>query len=108
MDVQVFVTYEDDSVQSGLAAEWTSLRSDGVQKVIVECNGLSVMFHASSLYWLYPEGLNFVAGSGSVRYDPNPLAEIVIAPDGSQTERRIESMPDLNHNQVKLGWWKYG
>lgn len=87
---------------------WPFVRGDDVQKVTAECNGLSVTFQAHSIYWLYPEGDNWIVGAGSVRYDNNPLTEIIIAPDGRQTERHIEYMPDLRHDRVKLGWWKDG
>ncbi len=68
-------------------------------------NGNSVVFDAHSLYWLYKEKDYYVAGCGSVRYSSNHLNEVLIFEDGRQENRKIEFMPDLMHNQVKLGWW---
>lgn len=62
---------------------------------------------AQSLYWLYPEGDTWVVGEGSVRYDPNPLTEVVCSEAG-MTERSIDYMPDLGLHRVKLGWWRPG
>jgi len=104
----VSVTYEDETVLEAPASHWPQLRADGVQQFVVSCAGRSVSFAANSIYWLYPEGENIVAGCGSVRYDPNPLNEVVIEPDGKQSSRKIEFMPDLQHERVKLGWWKHG
>lgn len=106
--IHVRVTYEDGGELSVPADEWPRLRSDGVQDVVVSACGKSVRFASQSLYWLYPEGEDIVAGAGSVRYDPNPLVEIIVSPDGAQSERRVEFMPDMKHEQVKLGWWKRG
>lgn len=103
------ITIEYSQGQTTIAAHlWPIARSDDVQQVTAECNGLSVMFQAQSIYWFYPEGENWIIGAGSVRYDPNPLTEVVIAPDGTQTERKREYMPDLTHDRVKLGWFKDG
>ncbi len=102
------ILYEDESALNISATEWPVVRSDGVQEVRVSANGYSVVFQAASFYWLYPEGEHFVAGCGSVRYDPNPLTEVLVFADGRQEERRVEFMPDLRHEQVKLGWWKHG
>lgn len=68
----------------------------------------SIHIASSSLYWSYTEGNNVIVGWGSVRYDPNPLKEIVILPSGEQQERVIKFMPDLMHSDIKLGWWWLG
>lgn len=105
--IRVRVRYVEGAEVEVAADEWASLRGDGVDEVRVYGLG-SVLFQAASLYWLYQEGSTWVAGSGSVRYDPNPLVEIVFDGHGRTSERTREYMPDLPHSAVKLGWWWVG
>ncbi len=100
----VTVEYIDWTAPAANIAEWCNLPSQGVQKVTIN-NGGSVSFSDHSLYWLYKEKDYYVAGAGSVRYDPNPLNEVLLFEDGRQENRKIEFMPDLLHDQIKLGWW---
>lgn len=86
------------------AAWWTTLPAEGVDWVEV-INGGRVRLASASLYWLYPEGEAWVVGRGSIRYDPNPLTEVLCFPDGTQVEREIDYMPDLHLPDIKLGWW---
>lgn len=102
------VLYVDGARLIFAAGDWAKTRADGVDVVRLSCNGLSVVFQAASVYWLYPVGPFWLAGQGSVRYDPNPLVEIIIRPDGVQVERRREFFPDLKISAVKLGWFRHG
>lgn len=105
MEVRVRVGYVTGPTLSAEAGDWASLPGEGVDWVEVT-NGGSVRIASASLYWLYPEGDAWVAGWGSVRYDPNPLMEIICYTDGRQIERHIDYMPDLRLVDVKLGhWW---
>lgn len=102
--LKVTITYSDKS-QLIPADVWPDAQAHDVQSVEWNYCGLGNRIAGKSLYWCYPEGDCFVFGSGSVRYDRNPLTEIIVAPDGKQTERRVEYLPDLLLPQVKLGWW---
>ena len=104
--MEVTVAYTDGSVLHAPLEQWPSLRGEGVDWVeITSPSGVNRLASAS-LYWLYREGMNIVVGCGSLRYDPNPLTEIVIGPDGSQQERSIMFCPDMLLCDVKLGhWW---
>lgn len=104
--LMIEIEYVDCRVSVFPATLWRFERGDGVYSVTASLMGQSVKFENASLYWCYEEGKNWVLGQGSVRYDKNPLVEIVIAPDGSQSERKIEFFPDLKLNNVKLGAWR--
>lgn len=105
----VKITYNNNITQTGSLSDWSRLRSDGVQTILVTVNGLSAFRHASSIYWVYEENENWVLGSGSVRYDPNEISEILINKvHGNQIERKRSFMPDLTIDKVKLGWWNFG
>ena len=103
--MQLVIVYADWTTPVTSIEHWCSLPAQGVQSVTISNNGKKVSFADFSLYWLYKEKDYYVAGGGSVRYDPNPLNEVLIFDDGVQKDRPIEFMPDLMHNQVKLGWW---
>jgi len=103
--MEVVIEYEDSTVDVGGAQDWTTMRSDGVQSVTLVNGRYKTEFAGASLYWLYPEGETWVAGQTGVKYDPNPIVEIVTLPDGTQIERRCPYLPDLQHATVKLGWW---
>jgi len=102
--MKVRIGYVDGSVIEVDPSVWTTVKAEGVDWVEVD-NGGKVKIASASVYWLYPEKNAFVAGWGSLRYDPNPLTEIVCYSDGTQEERRPSYLPDLQHSQVKLGWW---
>lgn len=99
---RVTIHYVDGTDQTG---SWSELDTEGVDRVSIHTATGTISLASASLYWMYAEEECWVAGWGSVRYDPNPLTEIVIAPDGSQTERGVPFMPDLRLRDVKLGWW---
>lgn len=101
------IRYVDGSWFRGSVLDWERSRADGVDEVVIG-NPRTCSFAGGSVYWLYPEGDTWVAGSGGVgaSYGPdNPPPEIVFLSDGRQVARRIRHMPDLLHSQVKLGWW---
>lgn len=105
--VRVRIHYVDGAEVEVAADEWPRLRGDGVDWVRILHQG-STLLQAHSLYWLYREGSTWVAGCGSVSYDPNPLVELLFMANGTMREREREFMPDLPHSAVKLGWWWVG
>ncbi len=102
--MQVLVEYVRD-VRTVPVMEWDSLPSEGVQRVDILVGRYITSFAGFSIYWLYQEGGNHVVGAGSVRYSKELINEVVFKPDGTSENRGLEFMPDLLHNQVKLGWW---
>lgn len=101
----VRVEYTDGSFQEMPIEEWPSLRSEGVDRVIVREGELLTIRQGASLYWIYFEDQQWIFGSGSIRYDPNPVEEVVFKADGCNRVRWRSFLPDLQHAQVKLGWW---
>jgi len=103
--MNVEILYEDHTTVSGDAEDWATMRSDGVQEITLIHGRYRNVFHGASLYWLYREELNWVAGQTGVKYDPNMITEIITFPSGKQEERQCVYLPDLQHNEIKLGWW---
>lgn len=104
MNIRI-VYVDNQQIEVSSAAAWEIARGEGIDYIEIS-NPLLCHIHSASLYWLYEEHDTLVAGWGSVRYDPNPLTEILFYKDGNQEERKIEFMPDLRLSQVKLGhWW---
>lgn len=102
----VRIRYVGGAEVAGPPEAWPRWRADGVDEIWVG-NPLETSFSGHSLYWFYPEGDSWVAGSGSLY--PNGLPpEVIFGLDGRQESRPIDGMPDIRHDQVKLGWWRPG
>lgn len=101
---KVRVVYTDGRADVGSALDWTRFRADGVDVVFVNDRE----FSGHALYWLYreeQEGGMWVVGMASTYASPPP-PEVLFRDDGSVVTRNIVTMPDLHHDDVKLGWWK--
>jgi hypothetical protein len=99
------VHYVDGATWVGTIQDWPTSPGEGVDVVEVQDPLGIVRFASQSLYWAYEENRSVVVGSGSVRYDHNPITEIVFS-DGGQHERQREFMPDLPLRALKVGhWW---
>jgi len=103
--MHVEIEYQGGDLVTGYPLDWPTMRSDGVQSVAFVNGRYRTEFSGASLYWLYPEDDVWIAGQTGVKYDPNPITEIVMAPDSTQVERQSKYLPDLEHAMVKLGWW---
>ena len=101
----VVVAYAGYELRAENLNQWCNLPAQGVLEITIGSDGNKVIFADHSLYWLYRENNYYVAGCGSIRYSKQPLNEVCLFEDGTQQDRLIEFMPDLMHNQVKLGWW---
>lgn len=101
MRLPLQITYTDDSVFEGDALDWDHARSDGVDAVLLGGR----KFSGHSLYWLYREATAWVVGGAST-YESPPPPETLFYETGDVVQRKIMTMPDLKHAQVKLGWWK--
>jgi hypothetical protein len=99
----VIVEYVDGEVIEAPVTEWRSLRADGVDRVLLGFPGAMTSYAGHSLYWIRQEDDLWVVGGAS--FYENPVSEVAVAPDGTQTERKIEWVPDMLHADVKLGWW---
>lgn len=102
------VAYVDGSVQRAPAGLWRTLRSDGVDWVVVSNATGPSTFSGHSAYWLYREGDVWVAGQASFHYSRVIPPEVLFLPDGTQGTRAIDYVPDLPHSAIKLGWWLPG
>ena len=102
--MRVHVRYIDGRTLSADPDDWSILPSEGLDEVALENAAGTAHSSGHSVYWLYPEGSTWVLGGGSIGYT-NPLGETVVG-SGNHEYRQIEYMPDLRHDQVKLGaWW---
>lgn len=106
MSIRARIVYVDGTEIEVPAEDWARARSDGVDVVFAGVDGAWTSYQGHSLYWLRREGESWVVGGAS--FYENPISEIIIAPDGTQTERKLEWVPDLRHAEVKLGWWWIG
>ena len=107
--VTVEVHYVNGVIVRAYAEKWSSLRADGVDRVIVANASGSCTFKDNSAYWLYAEGDVWVAGQasfGRLRYDRTFPPEVLFLPDGSQSTRTFKFVPDLHHVAIKLGWFR--
>ena len=105
IEVEVRYNRPDTTLKFGVD-QWPIVRADGVQWIRISCNGLSHEVEGRSIYWIYEQGGFIVIGGGCIRYDSRLITEVLINPEtGRQHERLREYMPDLEHKQVKLGWW---
>lgn len=116
--VQVLVEYTDESSLTTSSAGWGRARGDGVERVTI-CNrpNLCTSNSGDGIYWLYwewpeseAEGY-WVMGGGTVgcpygREGCLGKEVIVRRTANSHESRQPQSMPDLKHGEVKLGWWK--
>lgn len=105
---KVTIEYVDGTVYRFDAGVWQSQRGHGVDTVVVANESGPSTFSGHSVYWLYREGDVWVAGQASFAYSPVIPPEVLFLPDGTQDTRPIEYVPDLKHNQIKLGWWMPG
>lgn len=101
--VMVTIRYVDGYQKTFPASQWRYERPEGVDWVRV-CNPKCDTIHTMSVYWLYKEGDDWVAGGGPIGYG-KLSPEVILKPDGTQEARPIRFAPDLKLDQVKLGWW---
>lgn len=100
----VRIRYTDGTEVAGTTEQWPTWRADGVDEVRVG-NPRETIFMGYSLYWLYRDGDAWVAGCGTVGAADLP-PEVIFTRDGEQHSRPIQSVPDIRHRDVKLGWWR--
>jgi hypothetical protein len=103
-DPSVVVCYVNGQVIETTVGGWSLLRGDGIDHVdLIDDAGNASRIQGQSVYWLYQEGDAWVAGGGIVGHP-----EIIETAVPGHGFRRPQHMPDLAHDQVKLGWWLPG
>ena len=91
----------DGSVHSGLDGAWADAPSAGIDFVDLVHDSTGYRMQGRSVYWLRAGGDGqLVLGGGTVTD-----VEEVYFRDGCSEVSSPEFMPDLEHSQVKLGWW---
>lgn len=108
MPVHVTARYVDGTVARFDAGVWDSQRGDGIDSIEIGNASGSSIFQGHSAYWLYRENDTWVGGQASFGYNRVIPPEVLFLPDGGQTTRSIDYVPDLQHRQLKLGWWRKG
>ena len=99
------ITYVDGEVIACTTREWPEIRADGIDFI----NFDSVQLAGESIYYLYPEQIKegefaWVCG-GFCLYD-SIIEEYILRIEGERLNRKRRDLPDIQHNQLKLGWWR--
>jgi hypothetical protein len=81
------------------------MSSEGVHSVLVTNGRRGVAVSGRSLYWLRQVGDDLHVGGATLGYGEDHVVETIVHPDGTQQAVRREFVPDLAHDEVKLGWW---
>lgn len=107
----VRIEYVDGRTIEATADKWPILPAEGVWSVTwSNKEGESLIHSGHSLYWCYREhGRScYIVGEGTVAnvYGMLLPPETLLYLDGHQESRPVKFMPDLRHDQIKLGWWR--
>lgn len=102
-DLIISIKYTNNSVLYLSPEEWSQVRADGVDEIIIS-NPLPIHCSGHSIYWFYKEDNYYVLGCAS-NYLREPIAEVLFK-GTEQISRSIKYMPDLYHKDIKLGWWR--
>ncbi len=101
---RLIITYVDGEVLEGDVEDWDSYRAEGISHIDV-----GKRQHAGhSFYWLYTEDIKkdetaWVSGAFSIH--SREAGECIHRQNGEVLLRKRRDLPDLFHNQIKLGWW---
>ena len=98
------VTLINGTQHGGTVEDWASLPADQISRIDVGRRQLA----GHSFYWLYKEEITegetaWVAGGFSIH--DREAREYILRESGEVLSRKVKSIPDLWHSQVKLGWW---
>jgi hypothetical protein len=99
--VNLSVRYVEGTVSATGADRWEPLRSEGVDHVDLADGLGTYRMQGQSLYWVRREGSLWVMGGGTV----TDVQEVWAFGEGRFQFTRPPFMPDLAHEEVKLGWW---
>lgn len=104
----VVVEYVDGPAIAGRIDRWREFPGQAVGKVrVVLEDGREIQLAGSSLYWIRELLEGWGIGQAACGYSEIP-PETVLARDGRTWTRELEYVPDLEHADVKLGWWNPG
>ncbi len=101
---RLIVTTVDGQEHCGAVEDWAEFPADQISRIDVGRRQLA----GHSFYWLYAESITetetaWVAGGFSIHN--REASEYLFRESGEVLGRRVKSIPDLYHDQVKLGWW---
>jgi hypothetical protein len=108
---KIKITYVDGEVIECTSFKWPTVRSEGVDRIDLGCTQLA----GDSIYFLYRDTILtgsdslevedvWVAGAFSIFSDK--AHECILRKDGGCIGRTIRAMPDLNRDDIKIGWWR--
>lgn len=102
MSGRVVIEYVDGTQQAADVSEWADLRGDGVNAVGVQ----GARAQGQSVYWLRRDAEGRLRFGGASFYEQKPF-EVICVDEGQWIEAQIDDdhVPDLRHDEVKLGWW---
>jgi len=101
------ITYVDGEVLELTTREWPEVRAEGID--YINFKG-SIQRSGDSIYYLYPEQINeegemaWVVGSFSIYF--TECEEHIMRANNETLFRKRKNMPDIQHKDVKLGWWR--
>ena len=102
------IKYVDGELIRATTADWCNLRPDGIDYVDFFC----IQRAGHSIYYLCEDNIKYdgeiawVVGGMSL-YEHN-CEESIIRSTGEVMMRVVTSLPDLRHDQIKIGWWRRG
>lgn len=107
--MQLQVRYVDGKSFTCAPCDWVALPGQGVDMLIASNEAGACHFGGHSVYWTYRDNTvdAWAVGQASFGYSYTP-PEVLFYDNGSMLTREIKYVPDLQHNQVKLGWWRPG
>lgn len=103
------ISYVDGIRQEITPGEWPDAPAEGVDLIELVADGKRYRLMGHSIYWLREDGDTLLLGGGDVIANPAASHIVVIEEvhyaQGRFYRRVLDSMPDVKHWQVKLGWW---
>jgi hypothetical protein len=108
MSLKVQIEYSESFSEIVPIDQWEKLPPEDVQSFTVfSSDKYKAVFHGTSMYYLYPEGDNWVGGGASFGYDrTKPFKQVIFLPNGDQESREVKYIPCLPHKYWKVGWFK--
>lgn len=110
--MRVTVYYVDGTVRENISPEqWSLIPGYGVDQVIVHSPAGRDVFGGASLYWCrFLEDGRWAVGTSRIgpAYHDGSISEVHYPPTGPSYVEHPDTLPDMFHGDVKLGWWYPG
>lgn len=106
----VSIRYVSGHTKTGPPEIWHQLPADGVDRIeLIGSETTRYVLMGHSIYWCRDDDGTPVFGGGDVTARPLPEGQVGIEEvrfsRGRFYRRVLDSMPDVRHQAVKLGWW---